>query len=58
MDDFYRTVEAVIAGDNKTQRQVLAKGTLRAERQSYKTRKDRSYPRKSHRRVNKSQKEK
>jgi hypothetical protein len=58
MDDFYRTVEAVIAGDNKTQKKVLAKGTLRSARQSYKTRKDRSYPRKSHRRVNKWQKEK
>jgi len=56
MDEFYRIVEAVIAGDNNTQKEVLARGSLRSKRQSYKTRKDRSYPRKSHRRVNKFQK--
>ena len=56
MDDFYRTVEAVIAGDNNTQQEVLARGILRSKRQSYKTRKDRAYPRKSHRHVNKWQK--
>ena len=57
IDDFYRKVEAVIAGESNTQKDVLAQGALRYMRQSYKTRKNRSYPRKSHRRVNKFQKE-
>ena len=55
MDELYRTVEAVIAGDSKTQKEEIAKSTLRSKRQSYKTRKDRAYPRKSNRHVNKWQ---
>ena len=57
IDDFYRKVEAVIAGESNTQKDVLAQGALISKRQSYKIRKNRSYPRKSHRRVNKFQKE-
>ena len=56
MDNTYRTVEAVIAGNNETQQEVLANGSLRSKRQSYKTRNDRAYLRKSHRHENKWQK--
>ena len=46
----------MIAGDSKTQKEVLAKSALRSNRQSYQTREDRTYTRKSHRHVNKWQK--
>jgi len=56
LDNFFRIVEPVIAGHSATQKDVIGRNVLRSKRQSYKTREDRAYIRKSHRHVNKWQK--
>ena len=56
LDNFYRIVEPVIAGNNETQKDVIAENILRSKHASYKTRENRVYDRKSHRHINKWQK--
>jgi hypothetical protein len=55
LDNFYRIVEPVIAGNTEMQRAVIAESVLRSKREAYKTRENRFYPRKSHRHINKWQ---
>jgi|LGOV01.1.fsa_nt_gb hypothetical protein len=56
LDNFYRIVEPVIAGNREKQREVIQRTVNRSQRQSYKTRLNRKSPRISHKHINKWQK--
>jgi hypothetical protein len=55
LDNFYRVVEPVIAGTREKQREVIQRTVKRSQRQSYKTRLNRTSPRISHKHINKWQ---
>src|SRR4030042_339726 len=56
LDNFYRIVEPVIAGDREKQEEVIQRTVSRSQRQSYKTRLNRKSKRISHKHINKWQK--
>lgn len=56
LDNFYRVVEPVIAGKPEKQREVIQCTVKRSQRQSYKTRLNRTSKRISHKHINKWQK--
>jgi len=55
LDNFYRIVEPVIAGTREKQREVIQRTVNRSQRQSYKTRLNRTSSRISHKHINKWQ---
>jgi hypothetical protein len=55
LDNFYRVVEPVIAGTREKQREVIQRTVKRSQRQSYKTRLNRTSARISHKHINKWQ---
>ena len=55
LDNFYRVVEPVIAGTREKQKEVIQRIVNRSQRQSYKTRLNRTSSRISHKHINKWQ---